>query len=215
MRSFKTLIGGLLLVGLIFFSIGCGSGGTQVRLMNAINGQSSINLLVNNSTIASGVAYGAASGYAAASSGSQSVQIQAGSTPILNATLNISGGNDNTILATASGVTAFVDNKATPPTNDIQLRAINASSSLGPVDVYIVPQNTDLSTVSPTATLNFQAASSYQTLAAGSYQVEFCIAGSKIPIINSGVLSLTAGQIRTVVSLDGNGFSSTVLSDLN
>jgi hypothetical protein len=213
-RLLRVLSIGLLIPG-IGFTIGCGSGSTQVRLMNAFNGESSINLLVNNNTVASGVGYGAASGYTGASSGSQSVQINSGSATLLNATLNITGGNNNTILATSSGASVFVDNKATPPTNDIQIRAINASSSLGTMDVYIVAANTDLNTVSPTATLAYRAASSYQTLAAGTYQVEFCITGSKIPIINSGSLALTAGQIRTVVSLDGNGFSSSVLTDLN
>jgi Domain of unknown function (DUF4397) len=215
-RLWKVLSIGLLAVGVCLFSIGCGgSGGTQVRLMNAFNGQSSLNLLVNNSTIASGVGFGAASGYAGASSGSQGVQITAGSTTLLNVTLNINGGSNNTVLATLSGATVFADNKSTPPSNDIQIRAINASSSLGSVDVYIVAPNTDLSSVKPNATLAFQQASSYVTLAAGSYQIEFTQTGSKLPIVNTGSLSFSAGQIRTVVSLDGHGFSASVLSDLN
>jgi hypothetical protein len=185
--------------------------------MNAINGQSSVNMLVNNSTVASGVAYGTASGYASAASGSQQVQIQiGGNQTLLNQTLNISGGNNNTILATGSGLTVFTDNKSTPPSGDVQIRAINASNSIQPsADVYIVPAGTDLSTVNPTATLTFQAASQYVSVAAGSYQIEFAQTGSKLPIINSGALSLSAGQIRTVVSLDGNGFATAVLSDLD
>jgi len=205
----------VVLASSIFFLTGCGSSTTQVRLMNAYNGQSSVNLLVNNNTLASGVAYGSASGYARTSSGSQSVQINAGSGSLLNSTLTISGGNNNTIVATPLGASIFTDNKATPPTNDIQIRAINASNSLGTLDVYIVPPNTDLSAMQPTASLAFRAASNYVTLAVGTYQAEFCLSGSKIPIINSGALALTNGQIRTVVSLDGNGFSTTVLTDLN
>ncbi|HKW19671.1 MAG TPA: DUF4397 domain-containing protein [Terriglobales bacterium] len=183
--------------------------------MNAINGQSSVSLLVNNNTIASGIGYGAASGYAGVSSGSQPVQINSGSATLLNLSLSINGGENNTILATLSGATVFTDNKSTPPSNDVQIRAINASNTLGTADVYVVPSNTDISTMNPTATLAFQAASGYQTLAAGTYEVLFTQAGSKIPIINSGAISFTAGQIRTVVSLDGNGFSASVLSDLN
>jgi Domain of unknown function (DUF4397) len=213
-RLCKRLSVGVLVLTISFLG-GCGSGGTQVRLMNAFNGESSLNLVVNNSTVASGVAYGAASGYAGASSGSESVQISSASGTLLNTNLDISGGNNNTILATSLGASVFTDNKATPPTNDIQIRAINAAGTLGTMDVYIVPPSTDLSSVSPTATLDYRAASNYMTLAAGSYQVEFCLTGSKIPIINSGALALTAGQIRTVVSLDGNGFSTSVLSDLN
>jgi Domain of unknown function (DUF4397) len=214
-RSWKVMSGGVLAVGIGLFSVACGSGKTQVRLMNAMNGQSSLDLLVNNSTVASGIGYGAASGYASASSGSQAVQVKQGSNTLLNLTLTLSGGNNNTILATLSGATVFTDNKSTPSSGDIEIRAINASSTLGTADVYIVAPNTDISTVNPTATLTFQTASSYKTLAAGTYQIEFTQSGSKIPIINSGSLSFSAGQIRTVVSLDGNGFSTSVLSDLN
>lgn len=214
-RLWKVLPIGVFALITILFTTGCGSSTTQVRLMNAINGQSSVNLLINNNTVASGVSYGAASGYAHAGSGSQSIQINSGSGSLLNGTLTISGGNNNTILATALGLSIFTDNKATPPTNDVEIRAINASNSLGTLDVYIVPPNTDLSAMSPTASLAFRAASNYVTLAVGTYQAEFCLSGSKIPIINSGSLALTDGQIRTVVSLDGNGFSTTVLTDLN
>jgi hypothetical protein len=183
--------------------------------MNAMNGQSSVNLLVNNKAVASGVGYGTASGYASASSGSQQVQIQTGGVTLLNVSATINGGN-NTILATDSGLTVFTDNKSTPSSGNIQIRAINASTSLQSVDVYIVPAGTDISTVSPDATLNFQAASQYLTKPAGSYQIEFTPSGSKLVSINSGALSFSAGQIRTVVSLDGNGVDSTaILSDLN
>jgi len=185
--------------------------------MNAIDGQSTVNLLVNNSAVASGVAFGTASGYASAPSGSQQIQVQAGNVPLLNVNATISGGNNNTILATDSGVTVLTDNKATPSSGNIQIRAINASGSILPTaDVYIVPAGTsDLSTFSPDATLTFPAASQYVTKAAGSYQIEFTQTGSKMVSINSGSLSFSAGQIRTVVSLDANGGETTVLSDLN
>jgi len=184
--------------------------------MNAMNAQSTVTMLVNNSTLASGVAYGTASGYQSASSGSVPVAIQSAGTTLLNQTVTISGGQNHTILATDSGLTVLTDNKTTPSSGNFQIRTINASSSISPADVYIVPaSNPDISTVSPAATLNFQAASGYQTLAAGSYQIIFTEAGQKIPLVNSGSLSFSAGQIRTVVSLDFGTYSTAVLSDLN
>jgi hypothetical protein len=46
--------------------------------------------------------------------------------------------------------------------------------------------------------------------------VLFTQTGSKNVIIDSNPLSFSAGQVRTVVSLDGNGvYSTAVLSDLN
>lgn len=206
----------LLVVGMISFSSGCGSGSTEARLMNAMNGEASVSMVVNNKTVASGVTYGSASAYASVSSGSEAVQIQSGGTTLLNSSLTLSGANNNTILATDSGTTVFTDDKSTPPSGDLEIRVINASNSLGTADVYVVAPGTDISTQNPTATLAFQAASSYKALAAGSYQVLFTQTGSKNVIINSNALSFSAGQIRTVVSLDGNGvFSTAVLSDLN
>jgi hypothetical protein len=215
-RSRKTTPIFLFALGTILLAAGCSSGGTAVRLMNAMNGQSSVSMLVNSSTVASGTAYGAASGYSPVSSGSQSVQIQAAGVTLFNTNVSFNSGN-NTVLATDFGTTVFADNKSTPSAGDIQIRAINAANAMGTADVYIVAPGTDISTVNASATnLGFQAASSYQSLAAGSYQVEFTQAGTKNVLLNSNALSFSAGQIRTVISLDGTGvFTTAVLSDLN
>ena len=201
----------------ITFTTGCGSSSTQVRLMNAMDGQTSINMVVDNSTLGTGVAFGAASSYASVGSGSHTLEIQANSATLFNQTLSIPSGN-NTVLATNSGPTIFADNKTTPSSGNIQIRVINASTSLGTTDVYVVAPGTDISTVNPNSSaLAYQSASAYATLAAGSYQVEFAPAGSKNVVINSNALSFSAGQIRTVVALDNptGGFTTAVLADLN
>jgi hypothetical protein len=172
---------------------------------------------VDSSTVATGVAFGAASSYASTSSGSHTIQIQANSATLFNQTLSLSSGN-NTVLATNSGPTVFTDNKTTPSSGNIQIRVINASTSLGTADVYVVAPGIDISTVNPTfSALAYQSASSYATVAAGSYQVEFAQAGSKNVLINSNAISFSAGQIRTAVALDSpsGGFTTAVLSDLN
>jgi hypothetical protein len=97
-------------------------------------------------------------------------------------------------------------------------RIINASPGLGRADVYIVAPGTDLTTVSPTiSSLAFEVASSYQLLAAGTYKVFFTLPGQKFAYIDSGSLSFSAGQVRTVLGLNGTsgGFTSAVLGDVN
>ncbi|MGH9516821.1 MAG: DUF4397 domain-containing protein [Terriglobales bacterium] len=198
----------------IAFTTGCGSSSTQVRLLNAMDGQTSINLVVGNSTLATGVAFGAASSYTSVGSGSQTIEIQANSATLFNQTVSIASGH-NTVLATNSGPTVFTDNKTTPSSGNIQIRAINASTSLGTADVYVIAPGIDISTVNPTfSALAYQSASSYATVAAGSYQIEFAQAGSKNELINSNAVSFSAGQIRTVVALDNpsGGFTTAVLS---
>jgi hypothetical protein len=201
----------------IAFTTGCGSSSNQVRLLNAMDGQTAINLVVDNNTLATAVAFGAASNYVSVGSGSHTLEIQANGATLFTQTVTISSGN-NTILATNSGPTIFADNKTTPSSGNIQLRVINASSSLGTADVYAVAPGTDISVVNPNFSgLAFQSASSYATLAAGSYQVEFAQSGSKNVLINSNALSFSAGQIRTVVALDNpsGGYTTAVLADLN
>ena len=217
LRKSAILFTALGVCSAIAFTTGCGSSSTQVRLVNAMDGQTSINLVIDNSTLATGVAFGAASSYASVGSGSHTLQIQANSATLFNQTVSITSGN-NTVLATNSGPTIFADNKTTPSSGNIQIRAINASTSLGTTDVYVVAPGVDISTVNPTfSALAYQSASSYATVAAGSYQVEFTQAGSKNILVNSNADSFSSGQIRTIVALDNpsGGYTTAVLADLN
>ncbi len=205
---------------MVFVTTGCGSGSARVRLMNAFVGQSSLDMLMNNQSAATGVVYGAASGYVSTSSGSETLEIEdTGSTNILvNQSISISPKTDSTILATGTGTVVLTDNNAPPSSGNIEIRAINASFTLGPADVYIVPSGTQIIPGSPTfPSLAYQAASAYQTLPAGSYQVIFTQPGQAFAVISSTPLSFSAGQIRSLVSLDGQfgGFTLALLSDLN
>lgn len=217
LRKSATLSIALCALSGIAFTTGCGSSSTQIRLVNAMDGQTSINMVVDNSTLATGVGFGAASSYASVGSGSHTLEIQANSATLFNQTVSVASGN-NTVLATNSGPTIFTDNKTTPSSGNIQIRVMNASTSLGTADVYVVASGVDISTVNPTFSgLAYQSASSYATVPAGSYQIEFAQAGSKNVLINSNAISFSAGQIRTVVALDNpsGGFTTAVLSDLN
>jgi hypothetical protein len=204
---------------MIFVTTGCGSSTARVRLMNAFVGQSSLDMLIGNKSAATGVVYGAASGYASTSSGSATLQIEdTGSNNVLvNQPINLSPKTDNTVLATGSGTVVLTDNNTAPSSGNIEIRVINASFTLGTADVYIVPSGTAITPGSPTfASLAFQSASGYQSLPAGSYQVVFTQAGQPFAVISSNPLSFSAGQIRSVVGLDGQpGFTLAVLSDLN
>jgi hypothetical protein len=200
-------------------ALGCGSSSAHVRLANALPSQSNLAMLIDGNSLASTVAYGSASGYVSVSSGSHHLQIEAsGTTTILiDQTISLGSGN-STVLATNSGAVVLADSSTTPSSGDISIRAINVSSTLGTADVYIVGSSTDISTVNPTASnVAFTAATSYQTVAAGSYVVIFTPPGQKVPFISSSPLSFSAGQVRSVMGLDGQngGFTTAVLADLN
>jgi Domain of unknown function (DUF4397) len=215
---------GLLVVGASTLSVGCGSSSARVRLLNAAPLESSLDMLVANKTVASGVAYGTASSYASVSSGSPNLQIEASGTTnaLVNQTITVNSGSDNTVLATnsSSSVSAVVltDNNAAPASGQIEIRVVNASATLGTADIYILAPGTSISGVNPTvSSLAFGSATGYQPLTAGSYEVFFAPAGQKFVSIDSGSQSFTTGQIRTIVGLDGQngGFTSAVIADLN
>ena len=81
----------------------------------------------------------------------------------------------------------------------------------------MVSAGTDINTVNPTvSSLAFGSLSSYLSVAAGTYQVEFTLPGQKYPYIDTGVLSLSSGQIRTVVGMNtSSGYTAAILADLN
>jgi hypothetical protein len=218
-QSWKLAVVPLLLCA-ILFSIGCGSSSAHIRLVNALPSQSSLDMLVDSKNIAGAVLYGSASAYATVSSGSRHIQIEpTGTTDVLvDQTTSLGSGTDSTVLETNSGAVVLTDSNSTPASGDISIRAINASSTLGTADVYIVTSGTDITTVNPTASdVAFPSATSYQAVAAGSYEVIFTQPGQKVPVISSSPTSFNAGQVRSVVGLDGQsgGFTTAVLSDLN
>lgn len=211
----------LFITATMIFTTACGSShATQTRLLNAFPSTTTLDMLIDGKNVATGVAYGAASGYASVSSGSRSLQIEPTGTtsPLFSQTATFGSGTNSTVLATNSGASVLTDQNSAPASGDISIRVINASLSLGTVDVYVVASGTDINTVSPTfSSVNYATATSYQSVAAGSYQVIFTLPGQKFALISTSAMSFNAGQVRTVVGLDGltGGFSTAILSDLN
>ena len=210
---------GLSVLGLIFTTTGCGSSSTHARLMNAMSGISSVDMVVDNKSSVTGVTYGAASAYLTVNSGSHNLIVESsGSTSsLINQTASFPSG-DSTVLATDSGAVVLTDNNGALSSGNIKMRVINASPTLGTADVYVVASGTSIAGLSPTfSNLAYQAASGYQSLAAGSYQVIFTPPGQQFAEITSSAQSFASGQIRTAVALDAQsgGFTTAVLSDLN
>ena len=109
------------------------------------------------------------------------------------------------------------DDNSAPASGDVKIRVINASSNLGPADVYITTSGTGLS-ASPTFTsVGVPAASGYDAVAAGSYQVYFTTPFTANVVLSTTALSFSSGQVRTVVVLDGQtgGITTSVLADVN
>ncbi|HEY1272064.1 MAG TPA: DUF4397 domain-containing protein [Terriglobales bacterium] len=209
----------------LLFTTACGSSGhTRVRFMNASPDVSSLDFLVDGNAIASNVAYGTASNYMSVSSGSRHVQVEPAGTSsfLIDQNSSFNSATDSTFIAAnfSTSISALIltDDNSAPAAGNMKLRLVNAVPAIGPVDVYIVAPGTDINTVSPTiSNLALFAESGYQSLPAGSYEAIFTVPGQKFVYIDSGSLTFTAGQIRTIVALNDQvrGYTMTVLSDVN
>jgi hypothetical protein len=193
-------------------------------VMNASPNESGLDVLIDGKTVASGIGYGSNSDYVSVDSGSRHVQLEASGTTniLIDQNVSVASGGETTVLATnlAASISALIliDDATAPASGDASLRVANASPSLGAVDVYVVAPGADLVSSTPVVrNLAFNDATDYQTLTAGTFEVVMTVPGSTLPLLDTGALNLTAGQNRTVVSLDGvsGGFTATVLSDLN
>jgi hypothetical protein len=177
-------------------------------------------MLIDGKNVASTVTYGAASGYVTVSSGSRHLQVEPTgvTSPVVDQTMSVTSGSNITVVATSSGPSMLTDNDTEPPSGDVNIRVVNASSFLGTADIYVVPANTDISGVNATfSNVGFGAATGYTSQTAGSFVVIFTQPGQKFAVISTSPLSFSGGQVRTVMGLDGTtgGFTTSVLADVN
>jgi hypothetical protein len=218
----------LVTMGLLaVFLTGCGDeNNASVRIVHASPDAPNVDASVNGKSVASNLPYGEGTDYVSVSSGSRRVTVSptGTSTNVIDTTTDFQGDTDYTILAT--GVVADIqplkltDDNSAPGSGNVKVRIVHGAPSAGTVDVYVTAPGADLNAT--TATLSgvvFRDVSDYQEVSAGSYQIRVTLAGTKTVAIDSGTVTLNAGQIRTVVALDAAGgggpFQALVLADRN
>jgi hypothetical protein len=213
------------LIALASFTIGCGSSSNaKIRLVNATPDENSLDLLVDTKNVASGVGYGAASAYASVSSGTRHLQVEpSGTTDVLIDTSSSIGSGSNLTLVSLNfsfniSSVLLTDDNSAPTSGNFKLRIFNASPGMGAQDVYVVTFGTDINSVDPTfSSLGFGSAAAYGTLTAGDYEVFFTAPGQKFINLDSGKLTFSAGQVRTLLALNNpaGAFVSALLTDAN
>lgn len=179
---------------------------------------------MNGNIVASDLLYRAVTSYLSVKSGSAHIQVEPTGTtaPFLDQTISLTKNGQYTFVVdnNSGNVSGFTLTDNSTSSSNISLRIVNAAPGLTAADVYIVPEGTTITSVAPTITnLAFGQASTYQTLAtSGTYEVYFTQPGTTFAFIDTGGISLTTGQNRTVVAMNtqsGGGFTYLVLADLN
>jgi hypothetical protein len=206
---------------IIFFSTACGSSNANIRLLNAIVSQNSLDLLIDGKNVASNVGYGSGSAYISTTSGSHHIQAETSGTTTIVADFgnqNLGSNSYSTAASTGNGPAFFIDDHTAPSSGDVKIRVINASALLqSGTDVYVVAAGSGITGTPTFASLAYPSASSYTSVGAGSYQAIFTLPGQLFAEYSTSAQSFSSGQNRTIVVMDGQsgGLTSTVLADLN
>jgi hypothetical protein len=130
---------------------GCHNSGSSAISQNTVrlvNGTSNaLDMVTSGTTLASGVAYGSASGNVTLNTGSYLIEFEDTGTGIPSAQINFSfsAAAPYTLLAYASShnlqIAQFVDNEPAPTVGDGKIRIADLSTDAGNVDVYMSTDN--------------------------------------------------------------------------
>ena len=211
-----------LLLGVLLL-VGCGGGSSntaELRFVLASPDAPGVNILIDGKSVATNMPPGSSTGYISVTSGSRHIQLVpatgSSTTPILDEKLSISNAAKQTFLVTGpvAAIKPIVlsDGGTTAVTGDGHVRVFNASSTIGPSDVYIVPAGTTLTGVKAVASnLPFDQGTTYQAVGTGNYQVFLTSPQSTSVNLSTGPLDLAANANQTVVVLDNSAGGSTFL----
>lgn len=205
-------------IGLSVCLSGCQSvaGFSQASLVRVIDASyiaPAVNIYVENDLIAGNVGEGYISNYGTvAPSAAASIGVTAvtgGATLVKTAaTLNANAQHsvfltDNGASPTQYTVTVLEDAQTAAPSGHSSFRFLNQAPRTGAVDVYMVPANTTLANTIPLCTnVAVGQTCGYVTFASQSVTMVITPTGVVTPKYTSTALSLTGGEVRTVVVID-------------
>ena len=238
LRTLKILTFIFALGAFGIFATNCGTDHAKVRVVQASPDAGSLDVAVDGKTVVTDLAFGGlspASDYLTVTAGNRRVEFRntGTTTDLINSTVDFGSQKEYTLLAVGKvnlppnpppTIAALLktDDNSPPPSGNIKLRVIHAAVD-GPahIDIFVVPPGTDITNATPTiAALAYQQASDYQSLPAANYEVIMTDSDDRTMTKVDQMYTLTAGQIRTLVTLNvenGNTMSTTplVLNDSN
>lgn len=198
-------------------------GEARIRVVHASPDAPDVDVLLDDAEVLSDVPYLGASSYLATSAGEHNLKVNAAgtTTTVIDADVDLTDGTDYTVIA--SGLAASIeleDDNAAPGAGNVKVRAIHGAPSAPAVDIYVTAPGADLGGETPALTgVEFGDVADYLEAPAGDYQVRVTLAGTTTVVIDSGPITLAAGQIRTAIAVDAAGgggpFGLLVLEDLN
>lgn len=197
----------------------------QVRVVHGSPDAPNVDVLVDDATALTNVAYRGASDFLEVASGTRRIRVRATgtATTVIDANVPLDEDGSYTVIATGllAGIQPLVirDTLTAPATGQAKVRVVHAAPAAALVDVYVTAPGADITAATPVLTdVPFRGVSNYLSVAAGQYQIRVTTANTTTVAIDATV-TLTAGQIRTIVATDAVGggapLGAIVLADRN
>jgi hypothetical protein len=196
MRMFRLLLAALCIVSLAL--AGCskssssGSGGAQLRILNAFSEAPAINVTVASTTVASGLPFQGLTQYTNIDSGTPmfTVGVTGASTTLINTTYTVGNASYTYIVfGPLTGVGAILGNDAfnDPGNGFFSVRIVNAAPGSSAVDVYLTAPGADISSSAPSlGNISYGVTSTFVPIAIGaSFEIRVTPTGTKEVIFDS------------------------------
>lgn len=214
---------------------GPSDGVAELRLMHARSGAPAVNLVVDGETVAGGIGFTEASGFAVVEAGSADIEIRpaGGGATLSSAATELASGGRYTLLFSNSGSTTDLrisadtapgvpteppppepdDTASIPGESKIKLRVIHNAADAPPLDVYLSLYETPIEGAAKLVGpflygvgLNPEFPG-YVERDPGTYRLRFTSVGTLAVLLDTGPIGMAAGQVRSVIlfSSDSTG----------
>jgi hypothetical protein len=202
MKRLILVVGILALVLTLATTALAQSGKARVRVAHASPDAPAVDVWVNDVKAFSSAAYKGITPYAALDAGSYGVKVvPAGATDpaVIDATLDLEGGTDYTVVAVGKLANieplVLTDNNSTPAAGKAHVRFVHASPDAPAVDIAVKGGPVLFSDVA------FKGVGNYLPVDAGTYDLEVRLAGTDTVALNVPGVKLNAGIVYTIFAM--------------
>lgn len=203
--------------GTSFFKIWDLDATADIRVAHAVADAPAVDVIANNAlTLIDALPFPEATDYAAVAPGDYLIDVAADAdnsiVVIDDAAIALSQGQRYTAIAKNTlaeiGLELLMDDIRSVATA-AKVRIIHASPSAGDVDIYVTTDG-NITDVEPAFSAvpfdaNMLAETGYVELEAGDYAISVTPTGTKDAVLETGILSLVAGEVYTAIAVDGTG----------
>jgi hypothetical protein len=174
------------------------SGSAKVMVVHASPNAPAVDLLVNGTVVASGLAFPDNTDYLTVSAGTQNVKARVAgtSTTVIDATVPVTAGMNYSVFAadSVSRLTPLVltDDLSTPATGKAHVRFVHLSPNAPAVDIAVQGGAVVFPNVS------FKGNTAFTPLSAGTYSLEVRLAGTSTVVLTVANVTFADGGIYTV-----------------